>query len=145
MCRAITLFVNGVARNMPLGERLRELRLARNLTQAELARQLYVSPSIISMYEKDQRKPSFEQEEILADYFNVDLNFLRGNTDTTTEIVSADIHVLIQIYKRLSPEHQFLVMGYARGIMDLQQQLDNGLRCSQDPESVPEIKREPRL
>lgn len=127
---------------MTFGERLRELRLARNLTQAELARQLYVSPSIISMYEKDQRKPSFEQEEILADYFNVDLNFLRGNTDTTTEIVSADIHVLIQIYKRLSPEHQFLVMGYARGIMDLQQQLDNGLRCSQDPESVPVIKRE---
>ena len=81
----------------------------------------------------------------MADYFNVDLNFLRGNTDTTTEIVSADIHVLIQIYKRLSPEHQYLVMGYARGIMDLQQQLDNGLRCSQDPESVPEIKREPRL
>ena len=40
---------------MTLGERLRELRLARNLTQAELARQLYVSPSIISMYEKDER------------------------------------------------------------------------------------------
>ena len=32
---------------MTFGERLRELRVARHMTQADLARLLYISPSIV--------------------------------------------------------------------------------------------------
>lgn len=119
---------------MTFGERLRELRVARHLTQGELARLLFVSPSIISMYELDKRKPSFEQEEIMADFFNVDLSFLRGSTDSTTEIVSAETHILIQMYKRLNPMQQQLVLGYTRGVMDFQNAIDREIENNQRPE-----------
>lgn len=120
---------------MTFGERLRELRVARHMTQADLARLLYISPSIVSMYEKDKRKPSFEQEEILADFFNVDLSFLRGRTDSTTEIVSAETHILIQMYKRLNPMQQQLVLGYTRGVMDFQNAIENEIKNNQRPET----------
>lgn len=53
-------------------------RKLKGLSQAELAKDLGVSSSTISMYEVGMREPGFEMEEKIADYFNVDLNTLRG-------------------------------------------------------------------
>ena len=63
---------------MDFKTRLRQLRTARHLTQVELARRLDISPAAISMYENGQREPNFETEELIADFFNVDLDYLRG-------------------------------------------------------------------
>lgn len=109
---------------MNFAERLKELRLARHLMQKELAEQVGISPSSISMYEAGNRVPAFEQEEILADFFNVDIDYLRGKKDSTTEIVTADIHVLIQLYKRMTPRQRELVTSYARGILDWDQAIE---------------------
>ena len=76
---------------MNFNERLTELRLARNISQAELAKKLGLSKSTISMYEQGRREPSFEIEELLADFFNVDLDYLRGKAEVTTQIVDSDI------------------------------------------------------
>ena len=57
---------------------LRFYRKKAHLSQAELARKLGLSPSAISMYEVGQRSPDFETEEAIADFFNTDLNTLRG-------------------------------------------------------------------
>lgn len=108
---------------MTFGQRLRELRVARHIRQAELAKQVGMSPSSISMYEADQRLPSFEIEEKLADFFNVDLNYLRGKVDSTTEIVSSEVHVLIQVIKRMTPRQRSLVIAYAKGIVDFEEAL----------------------
>lgn len=59
-------------------EMLKYYRKMRGLSQAQLAEALDVSASTISMYEVGQREPGFEMEEKIADYFNVDLNTLRG-------------------------------------------------------------------
>lgn len=71
---------------MTFGETLYKLRTSRNVTQSELAKYLKISKSLISMYERNQRKPSFEILEGIADFFNVDMNTLHGinNTSTTT-------------------------------------------------------------
>lgn len=55
---------------------LRLLRQQDNLTQAELAKQLRISKSTISMYETGRREPDFETLEVIADFFNVDMNRL---------------------------------------------------------------------
>ena len=57
---------------------LKYYRMRENLSQSELAKKLGISPSSISMYEVGQREPDFETEEKIADFFNTDLNTLRG-------------------------------------------------------------------
>ena len=48
------------------------------LSQEGLAKALGISRSALSNYEQGRREPDFEIEEKIADYFNVDLNTLRG-------------------------------------------------------------------
>lgn len=66
------------------GTRLKELRTASNITQEELAKRIGVSRSAISMYEKGVREPEFDILEKLADFFNVDTDYLIGKSDKTT-------------------------------------------------------------
>ncbi|MFV0551308.1 MAG: helix-turn-helix domain-containing protein [Anaerorhabdus sp.] len=61
-------------------EVLRELREEKKLTQRQLANSLSLSDSAIGMYESGKREPNYETLEIIADYFNVDMNFLLGKT-----------------------------------------------------------------
>lgn len=57
---------------------LKFFRMRANLSQSELAEKLGVAASTISMYEVGKREPDFETEEKIADFFNTDLNTLRG-------------------------------------------------------------------
>lgn len=66
---------------MEFGERLKQLRREKNITQAVLADDLELSRSLVGMYERGERGPSFEAADKLADYFNVSLNYLMGYTD----------------------------------------------------------------
>ena len=57
---------------------LKYFRMRANLSQSELAAKIGVSTSTISMYEVGKREPDFETEEKIADFFNTDLDTLRG-------------------------------------------------------------------
>ncbi len=59
-------------------EMLKYLRKREGLTQQELSQKLKISKSTISMYENGNREPDFETLEMIADFFNVDMNFLMG-------------------------------------------------------------------
>lgn len=63
---------------------LKSLRKSNGLTQDELAKILKISRSTIGMYENGSREPDFETLERIADFFNVDTDFLLGRTDKTT-------------------------------------------------------------
>lgn len=62
------------------GERLRKLRKQRGLSQNELSKHIGISKSSVNMYERGEREPSFETLEAIADYFNVDMDFLLGRS-----------------------------------------------------------------
>lgn len=64
----------------------KELRISRDLTQAELARRLHMSRSRIGMYESGERTPRYDDLEAIADFFNVDMDYLLGRTNKTTMI-----------------------------------------------------------
>lgn len=66
--------------------RLKSLRNARNLTQDELASILKISRSAVGMYERGLRAPDFELLEAMADFFNVDTDYILGRTDKTTVV-----------------------------------------------------------
>lgn len=64
-------------------DRLRQLRTEGGLSQSELSKQLgCVSKSSVNMYERGEREPNFETLEAIADFFNVDMDYLLGKTDT---------------------------------------------------------------
>lgn len=65
---------------------LKSLRTAAGITQNDLAAQLKISRSTIGMYESGAREPDFETLELIADYFNVDIDYLLGRTSKTTYI-----------------------------------------------------------
>lgn len=62
----------------------KRLRISSGLTQVEMADRLGISRSTIGMYETGAREPDFETLEAIADFFNVDTDYLLGRTDKTT-------------------------------------------------------------
>lgn len=66
-------------------ERLRQLRTARDLSQMEFAKQIGISKSSVNMYERGEREPGLETLEQIADYFNVDMDYLLGKADIVSK------------------------------------------------------------
>lgn len=63
-------------------DRLRQLRTERGLSQQSLANSLRnISKSSINMYERGEREPGLEMLEAIADFFNVDMDFLLGKSN----------------------------------------------------------------
>lgn len=67
-------------------DRIKKLRLSRDLTQDELSRKLGISRSTIGMYETGKREADYETLELIADFFNVDINYLTGWTDHSSAL-----------------------------------------------------------
>ena len=59
---------------------LKHLRNREHLTQLELADKLGIAKSTVSMYENGNREPDFDTLVCIADFFNVDMNYLLGKT-----------------------------------------------------------------
>lgn len=62
----------------------KQLRISSGFTQAEFSKKIGISRSTIGMYETGAREPDFETLEKIADFFNVDIDYLLGRTDKTT-------------------------------------------------------------
>lgn len=58
-----------------------KLREESGLTQDEIAKKLGISKSTIGMWEIGKRLPSAELYEQIADFFNVDIDYLYGRSD----------------------------------------------------------------
>lgn len=73
------------------GSLISKLRLERRMTQDELAKEMNVSKQTISNYERNKRKPGYEELEALADIFNVPMGFFLSEKEQQEK--------LNQIYK----------------------------------------------
>lgn len=63
------------------GERLKELRAGKGLTQKQLAEAMSVSGNTVHAWESDKQEPSLAALVRLAEYFDVSADFLLGRTD----------------------------------------------------------------
>lgn len=63
-----------------IAERLIKLREKNNFSQSFVARQIGVTPALISAYEKQERKPSLDKLIALADIYHVSTDYLLGRT-----------------------------------------------------------------
>lgn len=59
-----------------ISDKLKELRIERNITQKEIADYLECSPNVYSRYEIGARNPSYEILIRIADFYNVSTDYL---------------------------------------------------------------------
>lgn len=75
---------------MMLGQKLKELRVRKGLTQAQLASEMEISPSAIGMYEQDRREPDAELTMRFAKFFGVTVDCLLGyKPEEQSEVLDA--------------------------------------------------------
>lgn len=95
---------------MKFQESLKQLRIEKGLTQAELADALKISRSTIGMYEQGKRKPDFETLEVIADYFNVKMSVLldgeQSDCDLYLQCYNQRAYKMVQKFMRLDSEDQ---------------------------------------
>lgn len=92
-----------------LNENIKKLRLARNMSQVELAKRLGVSKQSVSNWENDNIQPSIEMLIKIAECLNSSTDFLLGLNNRQTIDVSgltdkqiAHIQQIIEDIKELS-------------------------------------------
>lgn len=66
-----------------IGEKIKELRLQKNLTQKELASKIFVTKSTISKWESGVVEPSVEMLRHLSNFFGVPIEYFVSNKDTS--------------------------------------------------------------
>lgn len=94
------------------GERFKNLRHEYGLSQEEIAAKLKVSRSCIGNYEQDLRTPGRDVLDSIADFFNVDADYLLGKQNERTryahDFLTEDENVLIEIYRKNDTARLFL-------------------------------------
>jgi transcriptional regulator with XRE-family HTH domain len=109
------------------GQRIRELRTKKGLSQKALAEHLGIRGATLSRYENDKRAYQWDSLVRLADVLDTSVDYLLGRTN-----VSAAIHRLIsdgdgsggdipffEAYSRLTPGDQNLMMERLLTIYDI--------------------------
>ena len=70
-------------------ERIKMLRLEKNLSYRQLSKLTGISTSALFAYEQGGRNPKLEAFEALSDVFNVDLAYLMGETNVRNYYANA--------------------------------------------------------
>jgi len=80
---------------MTMGERLKQLRLQRKISQEEVARTIGITRSAYSHYEINNRQPVYETLIKLSTFYEVSLDYIVGG-DTFVP-ASKDTHEMIRM------------------------------------------------
>ena len=70
-----------------LPDKLKALRMQHGFSQREVAKQLNVSPSIVSGYETGERTPSVEVLLAISYLYRCSTDYLLGRTGTAPDVV----------------------------------------------------------
>ena len=103
---------------MKLGDRLRELLELNNLSQKQLGEKLNIAPSTIGNYVRNIRQPDHATLVVFADYFNVSVDFLLGNTFKNE--LSDEEQLLLTVYKGLNSNYKKILVEEAKLLFELQ-------------------------
>ena len=97
---------------MSFGENLRSLIEERNMTQKELAMQLNIAPSTMGSYVQNTREPDFATLKLLANYFDVSIDYLLDNF--TGKVADRQEAELLRIFRSLPDEQKSICIEQCR-------------------------------
>lgn len=107
--------------------RIKELRIARSLTQEDLGKVLNVQKAAISKYEKGRAEPSVDILKRMARYFSVSSDYLLELSDIaqppaaplSTPVLTPKEQDLLRKYRVLTDEHKGLLNGQLDAMYNL--------------------------
>ena len=113
---------------MELCEILKLLRMERNLTQADVASVLSITPEAYTQYEKGRRQPNLENLTRLSKFFMVTTDYLLGISEfrnfdeysvtlPPSPKLSTDEEQLLNSYRKLSSDLKAEIRGEIKGIL----------------------------
>ena len=100
-------------------KRLSELREEKNIKKVDLARELKVSKSTITNYEKAKQKPTLEHLIIIAKVLNASVDYLLGLEYSSVDDYFKDEFILKSI-KRNSKVYEYLLNNTRQNIKNIE-------------------------
>ena len=101
---------------MALGDRIKELRTMRELTQEQVAESCNVSISTVSRWESNRSPPIRKHRILLAATLQIDENSLFVTPDVTLP-ENVLIEEVVQAMKQMSFDQQRLLLYMAHGLL----------------------------
>lgn len=101
---------------MALGDRIKELRIMRKMTQEQIAESCNVSTSTVSRWESNRSTPIHKHRVLLAETLQVDENSLFVTPDITLP-ENVLIEEVVQAMKQMSFDQQRLLLYMALGLL----------------------------
>jgi transcriptional regulator with XRE-family HTH domain len=99
-----------------IAQKLKQLRSEHKLTQSEVATLLNISREAYSMYENEKRQLNYEALCSLADYYQVNLDYLFGRTEMRElpgKLSKGEAELLFK-YRALDTRGQENILNMAR-------------------------------
>lgn len=107
-------------------QRLDELMTERGLNNLRLSKETGVADRLIGAWKKGEKRPGFENLVLLAEYFEVSLDYLVGRSDVRKiDIkkepvleISENGREMLELYEQLPERKQLEMIGYIRRMVD---------------------------
>lgn len=97
--------------------RIRELRKKRKLTMKKLGNEIGMSESTISLYENEKRQPDKETLVLIANYFDVSLDYLLCREDEKPAVNDSGLDErIVNLLSDLSPDEVQRVRDFVSGL-----------------------------
>ena len=97
-----------------LGKRIKQLRKANNLTQADLAERIGVSLGAVKHWEQGRGEPNAAALIAIAVLFNVSTDYLVGRSALSSLVIEDEsTQKIIEVVNDLPQEHREALLQYA--------------------------------
>lgn len=104
-----------------IGIKVKELRKEKELSQKQLASQIYIAQNSLSQIETSTAKPSLEVLVALADALECSVDYLLGreddfgniNVQSSTPALSTEEQRLLNTFRKLNTKNRIHVSAYA--------------------------------
>lgn len=100
------------------GERIKELREKKGLTQKELASFLGISDRAVGYYEKEERTPPPDMLQKIADFFDVSVDYILGRTNIPNAHIPDDYTQKYKVTKRDLKQYEDFIQRAGAFFMD---------------------------
>lgn len=101
--------------------RLKELRLKKKLSQSDIANLLEVTQQAYANYERGAREADYKTLMILADFFDVSIDYLLGRevkeSKQVVDVKSETLYPILEKYKKLNAEGKRKVNEYIEDLI----------------------------